>query len=1199
MRRQLVRRTGRQAHLVVELLEQRESPAVLTTAYPGVPYKNAYGTFVPGQYRAIAPYVANNINPMQVNLEPLSATSGPSNNFKNALESNYGNPWLFTYAPASPANLQLIVKTYYANANSDFSFFPAADGSLVYQSSGNVGGLIDVATNFQPAQGETARWIQVITTNSPSDNPTIDTPVSYVDALPPASIDNPFYYDPANLFSEKGFFDFSSRARASDTISWHAETYLAVQTGQNSATIFPDGFTWGWYTTSRAEDPPLSSFSVASDTNPVGAGTAVTITATLGTNLPNKIDPNSWVEFVNDTTKTVLGRAHPLANKGVWQASVNATFLNPFGAVPKQDIRATFDGDSFFAGSTATYVQNVAQKKAQLNLGVPGNVFALGQPITFTTAFALNAGDPSAPTPTGTISFYDGSTLLGSSTIDLNGRANYTTSALSSGSHAITAVYSGDETYSGTTSAAVDPYVDPPSGSVTLNSLIGTETGTVSYDDGAGHSGSVFAYLSQFNVTYAGSTGTPITFDTFCIDLFHDVSVGQTYAVNVRDDLGAAFVNASRMAYVYETFGAGDLSSDPDTAAAVQIALWDLSLNNHNPTSFTQDADGTYSSGDEGVFAVDLSTDPSAAHIAALVNQYLQQSVGATTQAGWLDAAAQGDYANRGQSLILPQPQFGNQPAATGVTFTATEGLPASPVVAVITEADPSVQASDFQATIDWGDGSAPSAGVVAADGFGGFFVQGSHTYAEEGTYSVIVTVQLGTQQVQAAGTAAVEDAPLTLQTLAPTFSAAPGAPLGTGQTPDSVATGDFNGDGNADLLVANFYGNTVSVYFGDGHGGFTPAGVYATGSGANGFAVAPDGSYFAIGNYYDGTVSVFANQGDGTFVLSQTLTTGAGPANRMALTDLNGDGNLDLVTANQNANSVSVFLGNGDGTFQAGTNFAAGNGTIAVVAGDFNGDGTIDLVTANYNDSTVTLLAGNGDGTFAAPVVVGQAPGNPFDLVAADFNGDGKLDVAVASLFGQVTVLQGRGDGTFDAASVNSGSNPTQLTVGDFNGDGVLDLAVSNYGSNTVGILSGNGDGTFQPVVSVPAAGGLNGIIAGDFNNDGGLDLAVVGQDNNTAQVLLNQSIQATAGQPFSGVLASFTDANPNATTADYSATIDWGDGTTSQVGAGAFTTNNRGGFDLTAGHDFAAAGSYTVHVTITDAGGSSVDAFSVVSVQ
>jgi hypothetical protein len=131
----------------------------------------------------------------------------------------------------------------------------------------------------------------------------------------------------------------------------------------------------------------------------------------------------------------------------------------------------------------------------------------------------------------------------------------------------------------------------------------------ISANDGAGDSISAeHVFVSQFGVTYnASGGGGSFNFDTFCIDLFHTVSVSQTYAVDVGD-LATAFTNSAQMAYILANFGIGDLSTNPDQAAAVQIALWDLSLNNHTPTSFGLDADGSYSSGDPSVFSVTFAS---------------------------------------------------------------------------------------------------------------------------------------------------------------------------------------------------------------------------------------------------------------------------------------------------------------------------------------------------------------------------------------------------------------------------------------------------------------------------------------------------------------------------------------------------------------------------------------------------------------
>ena len=195
---------------------------------------------------------------------------------------------------------------------------------------------------------------------------------------------------------------------------------------------------------------------------------------------------------------------------------------------------------------------------------------------------------------------------------------------------------------------------------IALNGFNNNTAATVSFDDGAGHSGSINTLLTQFNVTFTG-VGPPLTFDTFSIDLFHTVTAGQIYLVNPRGDVATAFVNGSRIAYIFQTYGLSDLTSNPDQAAAVQLALWDLSLNNHNPTSFQVDGDGTYSSGDQNVFSVSFGSNPDASHIAGLTAQFLSASIGASTQGSWLNAAAAGDAPNRGESLLrrVPEPSSG------------------------------------------------------------------------------------------------------------------------------------------------------------------------------------------------------------------------------------------------------------------------------------------------------------------------------------------------------------------------------------------------------------------------------------------------------------------------------------------------------------------------------------------------------------
>ena len=118
--------------------------------------------------------------------------------------------------------------------------------------------------------------------------------------------------------------------------------------------------------------------------------------------------------------------------------------------------------------------------------------------------------------------------------------------------------------------------------------------------------------------------------------MMDQVGTGGTYPVAVEPNLAPTYLNAGPMAKIFQMYGTSDLSSNPNQAAAVQIALWDLSLNNHTPTYFVEDVDGTYSSGDESVFSVNFGGNPAATTIGDMVNQYLHVTAGATTSGSFL-----------------------------------------------------------------------------------------------------------------------------------------------------------------------------------------------------------------------------------------------------------------------------------------------------------------------------------------------------------------------------------------------------------------------------------------------------------------------------------------------------------------------------------------------------------------------------------
>jgi hypothetical protein len=275
-------------------------------------------------------------------------------------------------------------------------------------------------------------------------------------------------------------------------------------------------------------------------------------------------------------------------------------------------------------------------------------------------------------------------------------------------------------------------------------------------------------------------------------------------------------------------------------------------------------------------------------------------------------------------------------------------------------------------------------------------------------------------------------------------------------------------------------------------------------------------------------------------FSAPNTFPSGVSSPGCIAAGDFNGDGNVDIAVTDH-INSVAVFLGKSDGTFSAPIIYSLDFYVLGCAAvADFNGDHKPDLAVVGGDGSGngLALLTGNGDGTFNSPIYFATAlagaslisavadlnndhipdifiggngssdelfgdgnggftegqlqPVTGFSVAVGDFNGDGNLDFACTSPFtNSVAVLLGNGDGTFQSPIVYSGIfQPIGVTTGDFNNDGKLDLAVTAY-SGAVVMLIGNGDGTFNTGNLYFAGAGAGTIVSADFNKDGNLDLA------------------------------------------------------------------------------------------------------------
>jgi hypothetical protein len=222
---------------------------------------------------------------------------------------------------------------------------------------------------------------------------------------------------------------------------------------------------------------------------------------------------------------------------------------------------------------------------------------------------------------------------------------------------------------------------------------------------------------------------------------------------------------------------------------------------------------------------------------------------------------------------------------------------------------------------------------------------------------------------------------------------------------------------------------------------------------------------------------------------------------------DYDGDGQIDLISIDENSNSISLLKGFGDGTFRVVGNVVAGTKPKGAVFVDVNHDGKPDLVTANFLTQDVTVNLGNGMGGFGAGIS-SPAGGTNFGLAVGDWNNDTHLDVALVNTTANtVTLMRGTGTGTFNNRTVLTvGTYPTWVDAADFNADGKLDLAVVNRDSASVQIWRGDGLGgfTLNLTLSTGSATGPVFVRARDLNGDNRPDLAVCLNYTNQVKVYL-----------------------------------------------------------------------------------------------
>lgn len=390
-------------------------------------------------------------------------------------------------------------------------------------------------------------------------------------------------------------------------------------------------------------------------------------------------------------------------------------------------------------------------------------------------------------------------------------------------------------------------------------------------------------------------------------------------------------------------------------------------------------------------------------------------------------------------------------------------------------------------------------------------------------------------------------------------FELGPTASTFEGAT-DMVAL-DVDDDGKLDLTFGAE--NMLQTFTGDGQGGFTPK-LSNDIPGLRGFSIADvDGDSkpdLLIGkarsgddeSWITGRVSLFSDFRGVLFAGAVNYVAGDGRAPRVA--DLNGDGQLDILTFNAQNRALDVLLGSSDGSFQTRRAFSLGPTVLGFALGDLDGDrrpdvstvgtwltttaynqgselfgqrvyplpespeqlllkdvtgdGHIDALVTNNWGNVLSLLAGSPDGQFADPEYLTHDPENiggySSPIVAEDFDGDGKLELAIVRNDAGLSLYRRGAANRFELARVlDWPGNPTSLSTGDLNDDGKLDIIATVGRSNAVRVRLGRGNGDFESSVDYSTLGWPNDSFVDDIDRDGKLDVVVADFSDNSISVL------------------------------------------------------------------------------------------------